>query len=55
MKPKPYETEVRLYALRCLRCNESWVPRDPMKLPVACAKCGSPYWKTLPKQTGKAA
>lgn len=29
----------------CKRCGKSWFPHKP-GVPVKCAKCNSPYWRT---------
>lgn len=42
MEPQP-QTEITLPILRCLRCGHEWPPREP-RLPLRCARCGSPYW-----------
>ncbi len=37
---------------QCTRCGYTWYPRTP-KLPIKCARCGSPYWnKPKWKQSG---
>jgi DNA-directed RNA polymerase subunit RPC12/RpoP len=40
------EFQIKTKAYRCERCGAVWIPKSSKKtsLPVACAKCGSPYW-----------
>ena len=35
-------TDIKLPALKCLRCGYEWVPRT--MYPKYCAGCNSPYW-----------
>lgn len=34
---------------RCKRCGHVWFPRKP-GLPIRCAKCKNPYWRTTAKR-----
>lgn len=42
-KKNPNDTDIKLAEVQCLRCYGKWNLRKP-ELPIACAKCGSPYW-----------
>lgn len=37
---------VKVDAYKCDRCGHVWLPRDPDKRPISCAKCKSAYWDT---------
>ena len=37
----------RTYPHTCRRCGETWPGLVPD--PVACARCGSAYWRTAPR------
>lgn len=44
---------------KCERCGHQWFPRAnekkgvPLKLPVVCPNCCSPYWNTPRKNKNK--
>jgi hypothetical protein len=40
----PTASSIRVPQLRCTRCRETWLPKDPKRRPKRCAVCGSPHW-----------
>lgn len=42
---------VTVDAYQCARCGHIWLPRDPKKRPVNCAKCKNAYWD-IPRPGG---
>lgn len=45
-------TREKVYHPRCERCGHTW---DTLKVPIRCAGCKSPYWRTKAqrKQSGR--
>lgn len=44
--------EVELPVFECLRCSHKWSPRKS-EVPLRCAGCKSPYWKTASGTMGR--
>jgi len=39
-----YLNDLKRNICKCERCGHVWLPRQPQKKPIACAKCKSAYW-----------
>ena len=44
------EMTITVEAYRCRRCGHVWRARRP-GIPIRCAKCKSPYWRTSRSRT----
>jgi DNA-directed RNA polymerase subunit RPC12/RpoP len=46
---------INVKAFKCAKCGWIWLSRqymeDQKSLPIACAKCKSPYWNREPSTT----
>ena len=46
------EIMVKALGYHCERCGEDIKLKNPERMPIACARCKSPYWRIPRKQKG---